>query len=254
MVSPELQTFNEKQNGIYDKFRAAQEAIATNGLQVDEAGTELQSGFLVAFRPPLSVAADMAVFSSVLNYVSPAVRYGYYPGRMDNAHITISDFDLQKGRNLSHQDEGVVQTATLLTKATEAGIKNAGGSANLADSRVRLDGVAHNGKVAIITGEANDPLFAVRSEIIKAAGSLGIEGFNGAWGAHSTISRVLEAQEPGSREVLGIQALLASAPNFGDVRPASIDVGYFNTNPEQGFMYTPIESFDIPTGTRMSMY
>jgi hypothetical protein len=247
--------FNTKQDGIYqNSFAARQAQIPEKGLTVDVKGTQLQSGFLVAWRPPQYVAEGMLDYSLGLATAGNAVLYGHSGALgLDNAHVTLSDHNVVAGRSLDHRDDATAETLAGLTAAVKAGIDNAGGARALSDVSIQLNGLLHNGSVAIIPGQAGERLHVVRNSVIQAAGASGIEGFNGTWGAHSTVSRVLEAPTD-SREIPYVMRLLDEGTSFGTIRPASLDVGYFNTDPINGFAFTPVERFDVSTGTQFSMY
>jgi hypothetical protein len=247
-MSAAYEAFTAKQDGIYGNFAAGQEAISQNGLQVDEGGTQVQSGYLVAWRLPEGHASDMAGFSGALNEVVPSVVYGRdHKTGLDNAHVTLSDLDVVKGRTLNPDDEGIFQTLNNITYAVQQGIDAAGGL-HLPDNALRFEeGVLHNGRVAIMPGQGSAELFAVRESVVAAAGALGV-GLKGAWGSHSTTSRVLEARGPEDSGIPQILSLLDGAPVFGNVRPTSLDVGYFNTTPDQGFDYRPVVRFEVTSG------
>ncbi|HZM63956.1 MAG TPA: inositol monophosphatase family protein [Candidatus Saccharimonadales bacterium] len=258
---PDQQTFNQKQNGIYDNFMNAQAGIAVNGVEVDAGGTALQSGFLVAFRPPENVARKIADFSRTLSEAVPSVLYGKDDSGLDNAHVTLSDLDVQPNRVLSYEDPRTNYVLRELGSAVVLGLRNVGGSEALSETRIRMDGAFHNGKVAIIPGQANLALYEVRKQVLVAGNRLGVQefgekGFNGAWGLHSTISRALEAYGPESEQVQQLLAAMGGAPTFGEVTPDSIDVGYFNTDPINGFVFTPWERFKPPknAATNISMH
>lgn len=251
-----FEAFTTRQDGIYAGFANDQTTIAEQGFRVDQNGTELQSGLLVAWRPPEQIAEEITEFSAELAQISRAFIYGYVPGEgMDNAHVTISDKNVVKGATRSlHDDNTTGQMIELIMPGVKRGIDAAGAAKGLMAATIRLDGVLHNGSVAIIPGEASRELFAVRSHIIKAVGDSGIDGFNGTWGSHSTVSRVLEERFFDAEETLELAQTLDRAPRFGEVRPAYIDVGFFNAGPGRGFDFTPVERFEVPSARHISMY
>lgn len=248
--SREFAAFNEKQNNIYGNFHTAQEQITENGLEVD-GGTAKQSAFLVAWRIPENTARIIGEFSEELNAQVPSVVYGR-TGTVDNAHVTLSDYKLVKGEHINPDADEAQAVLAGLVAATRQGINRAGLD-TLQNTEVEFGNVLHNGKTGIIAGHANPGLFVVRQAVIGAAKEGDIE-LGGAWGAHSTVSRVLEAQEPASSKLPGFMDTLSSTRNFGAVRPSSLDVGYFASSPEGGFEFTPVERFDVASGTQISMY
>lgn len=254
MSKEAFEAFRANQDGVYGKFGKAQEGIPAAGVQVDEKGTQTQSGFLVAWRPKAQVAYDIAEYSTALSEVVPAVRYGYDGKGLDNAHITAFDWDVQPGRTgLSHEDPKVAETLDTLVAAVKQGIDTVGTGA-LAGARVQLDGALHNGSVGIIPGQGSYDLFSVRQQVASVATTaLNSEKPLGAWGAHSTISRVQEERGPESDDVSELVRRLGAAPHIGNTLLGSLDVGYFNTDPVNGFVFTPYESFQIPAGTQISM-
>jgi hypothetical protein len=252
MTTPEFVAFNDAQNGIYQKFEEAQAEIPTAGVQVD-AGTEPQSAYLVAWRFPEQAARDIAEFSEDLASIIPSVTYGFDAGRsLDNAHVTLTDYGLKQGfANLHHGDDVTFNTLDMLATAVEDGINEVGGL-TLPGDALRFDaGVLHNGRTAIMPGQASPEIFKVRRSVLQNAGSLVLKG---AWGAHSTVSRVLESRGPESSAIPDFMDALQDAPRFGAVRPSSLDVGYFNVSPEDGFRFTPVERFDVTPGTAISMH
>lgn len=248
--SSEFAAFNEKQNGIYGNFHGAQEQITENGLEVD-GGTAKQGAFLLAWRIPENTARLIGEFSEELNNQVPSVVYGRTE-TVDNAHVTLSDYGLVKGEHINPEADDSRAVLAGLVAATRQGIDRAG-LGTLQNTELGLGDVLHNGKTGIIAGHANPGLFVVRQAVVGAANEQGLE-LKPAWGAHSTVSRVLEAQEPGSSKLPEFMNTLHHAPSFGTVRPSSLDVGYFASSPEGGFDFTPVERFDVASGTQISMY
>jgi hypothetical protein len=247
MKTPELQGYTEKQNGIFNNFRAAQAEIPQKGVEVDP-GTALQSGFIVAWRLPERVAREVADYSLQLHDVIDAVPYGLNNEKgIDNVHITLSDYNLTKGEVIDPNTDEAQAALSGLTVAVRKGIDRAGGLRQVAGSLVVMEDALHNGKTAVFAGQPNQQLFEVRNAVIDEAAAEGIT-LKGAWGAHSTLSRVREAHGPESPAVRHLVDLLAEAPHFGEVQPSSLDVGYFVADPvqENGFAFHTIERFDIP--------
>lgn len=246
----EFEAFTEKQLSIYDKFEQAQGQIPTKGLEVD-GGTAKQSAFLIAWRLPENTARIIGEFSEELSNKVPSVVYGKTE-TVDNAHVTLSDYGLTRGEYINPETDSAQAALHGLIAATRNGLDRAGMGA-LADAELYLGDVLHNGKTGIIAGHSNGGLFTIRQSVIRAANE-GQMGLNGAWGAHSTVSRVLEAQEPGSVHIPEFMTALDKLPNLGTVRPSSLDVGYFASSPEGGFEFTPVERFEVASGNQISMY
>ncbi|HKU19072.1 MAG TPA: hypothetical protein VJP80_07455 [Candidatus Saccharimonadales bacterium] len=236
--------FNDNQYGIYAKFHAAQEQIPQTGVEVDS-GTALQGGILVAWRLPKTTAEQMAEYSIRLREAVPSMLYGYDEGLgLDNAHVTLSDHNLVRGSAFNLESEESQAALAGLVGAVHETLKTKGGGRNLAEARVNFDGFAHNGKTGVALGTANPEMFAIRQDVIQHANAEHGIKLSGAWGAHSTNSRVLEAFGGESDEVRNLRAILAEPPQLGEVHPSALDVGYFTTHPEHGFQYTTFERFD----------
>lgn len=101
-----------------------------------------------------------------------------------------------------------------------------------------------NGKTIIAAGIPTESVWAINQGVKLAGSELGIE-LKGAWGAHLTVNRFLEAQT--KEELTPLLELINKAPTLGLTTPTAIDVGYFHTDPSNGFVFTTHERFDLAT-------
>jgi hypothetical protein len=96
--------------------------------------------------------------------------------------------------------------------------------------------------MAIATGQPTKAIWEINDEIIRAGAFRGLD-LSGTWGTHMTVSRFLEDKP--ATEVDSLVGVLDHAPDLGLARPTGIEVGYFHTDPEQGFVMTSHEQFDL---------
>lgn len=232
-----LQTYDQftaNQNRIYGNFRSAHDATAVDGLQRDP-GTEPQAAFLIAWRYPETLTARIEEISLAVDAIIRSVTYGPH-----NAHTTVSDYGLQRDLVIvpaSGSDHE--ETLDTLVSVVRSGI-NASHPHDLSDRVVQFERLLTNGKTVVASGQANRATWAV-NEAIKGA-AVGVE-LKGSWGNHMTVNRFLEDSVP--EDAFPLTAYLGNVPLLGSAIPTSIDVGYFQTDPVQGFNLTTYERFDL---------
>jgi hypothetical protein len=238
----EFNQFLEKQNGIYAKFEAANAQIGeTEGVKPDTGGLAKQARFIIALRYPEKVGLLVEEFSAEVADAVGAATYGPH-----NAHSTLSDLKPDEGVveiNLGSIPEDEELILDTLARATREAIDQ--GLEFLPDSEVRFDNHLTNGSTVVAPGQPNEDVWKLKQLILEQTKKGGIDLGSGAWGFHMTESRFKEAHNVDSPEVARLVRIIEAAGSLGVAKPTAVDVGYFNTNPEDGFVLTTYERFDL---------
>lgn len=229
--------FIEKQNQIFDKFRATTAQLGDQGVEVDH-GADPQGAFLVAWRYPESTTGLVEEFSLEASNIIDAITYG-----KNNAHTTISDYNLQPNLVIQPANLEHGEVLDVLAKAVKRALE-ASGKQQISGCEVEYTDMPTNGKTIIAAGVPTESIWQINQQILTESSDLGIQ-LKGSWGSHMTTSRFLESKPAGSRAVHDLMNLLQNTPAIGRAVPTSIDVGYFHIDPQNGFVFTPYEQFGL---------
>jgi len=238
MSSEKYNSFIEKQDEIYNKFRVATENLGvTQGTERDP-GVDPQGAFLVAWRFPDQLTASVEEFSLEVRDIINAIPYG-----RESAHTTVSDFGLAPNLvvNPAQKEEGEVldTLAKSVKKALEI----------TSDQEIGACGVEftenlHNGKTMIAAGIPTETVWQINQQVLAQSHELGIP-LKGTWGGHMTTSRSLERHPTDSPQVNDLVKLMKDSSAFGQTKPVAIDVGYFRMSPDEGFTFHTYERFEL---------
>lgn len=240
MSHEQYKDYVEKEQGIFNNFRSIMKEMGvTRGVERDP-GIEPQSAFLVAWRYSDQVTSDIQEFSLEAAEIIGSLVYG-----PDNAHTTISDFKLQKDATIKpglikEDDEILDGLSTAVKRTLDMNDKEV-----ISGCGVEFTDMLTNAKTIIAAGVPNESIWQINNQVLEQSHMQGID-LKGTWGAHMTTSRFTEALPADSPAVHDLMRLIKKTPNFGSTVPVAIDVGYFHTDPKNGFVFTPYERFDLP--------
>jgi len=234
--------FTTKQDGIYAQFKEATAALRSGDLGLSrDGGTELQSALLMAWQFPDTFAAKVGKVSvDTGRIVGPVVGYtGKTP------HTTVSDHGLIKGHVIDLSKEpDMVAAVDLLTEGAETGI-NQTPLAVLGGIAIEYGAPLTKGSNVIIPGRATPELWQVTHNIVTATAELGQQIKEPVLN-HATAARFLVGHEAGSQVAEELGEYLEGAEVLGDVTPDRLVVAHFQTNPEAGFVLTPLNTIPVP--------
>lgn len=230
--------FIEKQDAIYNKFRAISANLGvTQGVERDP-GTDPQGAFLVAWRYPESTTSLVEEFSLQAADLVAAVTYG-----TRNAHSTVSDHGLQPTLVINPAHVEHAEVLDTLTNAVRNAL-NVSGKEVINGCGVEFRDMPTNGKTIIAAGVPSESVWQINKQVQAESTKLGID-LKGTWGSHMTMNRFLEDKSADSPAVSQLFRLITEAPAIGPSVPTAIDVGYFHTDPQHGFVFTPYEHFEL---------
>jgi hypothetical protein len=112
-------------------------------------------------------------------------------------------------------------------------------------------GYRTNETTVVAPGMPTHGLYEVRNNIITASknpnhniiNGKGTLGLGGSWGAHMTITRNLQPQEPSTGQQ--VAQFLDEQPRLGLAVPTAIEVGHFYVSPQNGFQFTPYSTLEL---------
>lgn len=241
-MSKEYDAYLEKQASIYGGgFAEAKVKMLahTAGVERDVAGTDPQGAFLVAWRYPESTTSLLKEFSLEAASLIDAVTYDE-----TNGHTTLSDFGLEKGKVIRPKEDAEhAEILDTLAKAVKNGL-DLSGSNIINGCSVEFTDLLTNGKTIVAAGIPTESVYQINQQVLSESTARGVE-LKGTWGSHMTTNRFLEDEPAGSPAITALMDLIENTPDFGNATPTSIDVGYFQTDPQNGFVFTPVESFPI---------
>lgn len=237
--NPEYTAYLENQSRVYDKFRStAQQLGHTVGIERDP-GVDPQGAFLVAWRYPDRTTSLLEEFSLEAADVISALTYDG-----SNGHTTLSDFGLERGKEISPAENADHQTVLdTLNQAVKRGLELSGTN-TVNGCGVEFADLLTNGKTIVAAGIPTESVWQINQEVLTQSSARGIN-LKGSWGAHMTTNSFLEAAPVESPVILELMNLIDRTPHFGNAKPVAIDVGYFQTDPQNGFVFTPYERFDL---------
>jgi len=241
------EAYNEfliNQDQIFDKFRVATAEVGvTQGIERDP-GIDPQAAFLIAWRYPSRTTDLIDEFSGE---IADALASDGNPGALrynaKNAHTTVSDYSLEKGLVIDPSRVDHEEVLDTLRQAVKRALDE-GGASHHSDLAVDFTGHLTNGKTVIATGVPTETVWEINQRVLSSSQDLGID-LKGSWGSHMTDSRFTDSHPADSSKVQKLIQLIHETPAFGASQPESIDVGYFQTDPQNGFVFTPSERFEL---------
>jgi hypothetical protein len=238
-MSEKYTGYINNQNTVFDNFRATTSEVGKSAGIERDPGVDPQGAFLIAWRFPEKTTQLVNEFSQEVMKATPAIHYG-----PENAHVTLSDHNLRRGQDViiasahNPEDEATLDT---LTAAVKTALENTGKQL-VSGCAVTFEEMLTNRKMIIAAGTPTESIWQLNQEVLAASQDLGID-LKGTWGAHMTTSRFTEDRPP--EEVGKLMQVVHDAPSLGLVVPSSLDVGYFHTDPQNGFVFTPYERFEL---------
>jgi hypothetical protein len=237
-MSEQFNAFLENQNTIYDKFRATSAEIGHSiGIEKDP-GADPQGAFLVAWRYPEKTTSLVEEFSLEAANLIDAIAYGG-----ENAHTTVSDHGLHPNLTIELAYPEHAEILDTLTNAVRRAL-DVSGTDRINACGVEFKDTPTNGKTIIAAGIPTESVWQINEQIKTESTELGIS-LKGTWGTHMTINRFLEDKPANSPAVSALMKLIHETPSIGPSIPEAIDVGYFQIDPQNGFVFTPYERFEL---------
>lgn len=240
-MSKAYDSYIEKQNAIYDTMRTASSHLgSTEGIEQDP-GTEPQAAYLVVWRHPEHITDQVEELSIAINGLYQSVLFNRF-----NAHTTLSDYGLTPHAVIHPTDTDTSATLDILSQSVKKGLDSMPQDI-IADRGIAFGDVISNKKAVIATGHPTEATWNISEAVKAASASLGIDkgrGLKGSWGSHMTISRFPRSYAV--QESKALRNILAQTPEFGTSLPTALEVGYFQTDPHKGFVYTTHDRYELP--------
>jgi hypothetical protein len=212
--------FQKKQESIYSKFRNTSQ-IQQEGIVP---GLLNQGGYIVLFKHPSHITEKLTEFSEKVDQVIPSITYN-----AQNAHTTISDYGIEI--NFTPDIEKLQALSNIICREIPL----------LKPCSIDYKEWLLNQSTGIAAGYPNEQFYNNVQQIINSAKKQGIE-LRIPWGAHMVSNRFKEKQSP--EETSELIKLFQDSNPLGISKPVSIDISYFDFNPEK-FDIKKYETFSL---------
>ncbi|GIU68973.1 MAG: hypothetical protein KatS3mg002_0209 [Candidatus Woesearchaeota archaeon] len=225
--------FLQKQGEIYDRFKDEDKFLKDGVIPNVK---PQQSGYLVIFRHPDSIAERVQKLSEKINTITPVVLYS-----KSHIHTTITDYKLT--------EEDFTPDKNVLENMARAvhDIKK-----DITASEIFYFDWFTNSNTVIAAGTPDDNFLDVAQKYLTAAEKIGLTtnpkegGIRMPWGAHITAARYMNKLDPvkDKEKIKELLNTIKSTPVLGISKTEFIDVGYFTIKGDK-MEYTIHERFKI---------
>lgn len=223
--------FLQKQEEVYKKFKDKDKFLKEG---VVPNVKPQQSGYLVVFRHPDSIAEKVQKLSEKVNKITPVILYN-----KPHIHTTITDY------KLTEQDFNPDKDVLANMARAVHDIKK-----EIVAPEIFYNGWLTNSNTVIAAGIPDNNFIDISEKYVNAAIKQGLEsdpkngGVRMPWGAHITTARYMNKLDP-VKDKEKIKELLETvkyAPILGFSKTEFIDVGYFTIKGDK-MEYTISERF-----------
>jgi len=222
-----LRTFDDFlaiQERNYNGIRERGALIAETGIIPDPAIAGLRGGITIALLPEPDVAKAFESFSAQVAKIVPAIAY---PAQALHTTLVVGGTDFKVPFSFSLDDPEDARVVEVLTRACA---KVASGFTHSC-AEIFFEDYLLSDQVIVARGKPKKVFVELVDQLVEACEAQGL-AVKGAWGAHATVSRFLEARSP--EEARKVIELVKKRRGPGNSRATRIAVGYSAFNEPDG--------------------
>ncbi len=216
--------FLARQEEIYARFRAEQDALRQEGSIPDAVATGRKGGICIVLLPEVTVAQALSDLSGRLASALPTISYP-----PENIHTTISDHGVADGRVVADDDATLARISETVARSTRDHL------AVLRACKIDLGQPLANRSTVIFPGVPNAAFLDLAEMIQSACATEGIE-LRLPWGGHSTIARFRHAVAV--QDLAPFWKILEDAPRLGNQHPVALEIRSFTCTENTFLMHT----------------